>query len=141
VAREVNSGVVIRQWENQLYAARHAPYGCGPEDLFVAYYSLAELGCHISLGWPLPSNIVDLYAEFRATTNGLKVPCGDGLLGAVTYYGIASAVDATEKDAMRSLACRGGPWTEEEQQALLAYCERDVDATVALWGRMSACWT
>ena len=32
----------------------------------------AELGCFLALGWPMPARILDLFAEFRATTNGLR---------------------------------------------------------------------
>jgi hypothetical protein len=35
-------------------------------------------------------------------------------------------MDATEKEQMRQLAIRGGPWTDEEKRALLDYCESDV---------------
>ena len=52
--------------------------------LFVAYYAPAELSCFLALGWPLPARILDLYIEFRAETNGLALPIGRGLLGALS---------------------------------------------------------
>ena len=68
-------------------------------------------------------------------TNGKSVPCGRGLLGAMTYFGL-SGIAAAEKDEMRNLAMRGGPWTEQEKAALLDYCETDVTALAALLPRM-----
>jgi hypothetical protein len=74
---------------------------------------------------------LDLYAEFRNRVNGLSPPNGFGLLGALTYHGL-DAMDVTEKEAMRELAIRGGPWTEAEREALLDYCQSDVLALARL---------
>src|SRR5262249_2602601 len=68
---------------------------------------------------------LDLFIEFRNRTNGLKVPAGSGLLGALTYFGIPTQGSQT-KDEMRSLALRGGPWSLDEQRQLVQYCEADV---------------
>ena len=35
---------------------------------------------------------------------------------------------AAEKEDMRALILRGGPWTEDERAAILDYCEGDVEA-------------
>jgi hypothetical protein len=83
--------------------------------------------CHLALGWPMPENVIDLYTEFRNRTNGIPTVAGAGLLGALIELGI-DCMDATEKDDMRQLAIRGGPWTEAEKAALLEYCESDVAA-------------
>jgi hypothetical protein len=72
-----------------------------------------------------------LFTEFRNLTNGLDVPCGNGLLGALAYFGLDS-IAVADKDAMRGLALRGGPWTPNEQEVLLTYCESDVDALTRL---------
>lgn len=125
VAHEVLSGKRVRLWEEELRGRSTPPYSLGPDAVFLAYYSSAEWGCHLALGWPLPERVIDLYAEFRNLTNGLRPPCGDGLLGALTYFGL-DALAAAEKDSMRSLALRGGPWSADEQRALLDYCESDV---------------
>jgi hypothetical protein len=97
----------------------------------VAYYASAELGCHLALGWPLPDRVLNLYAEFRNAANGLSPPNGFGLLGALIWHGL-DAMDAAEKASMRELVIRGGPWTADEREALLAYCESDVMALVKL---------
>jgi hypothetical protein len=79
----------------------------------------------------MPARTLDLYAEFRCLTSGLSVPCGHGLLGALAYFGL-DGLAAAEKDAMRQLAVRGGPYTDAERLALLDYCQTDVDALARL---------
>jgi DNA polymerase I len=125
VVHELCSGRRFRLWQDQLGPT--PPYTRGPDVLFVAYYASAELGCYRVLGWPMPERILDLFTEFRDRTNGLTTPAGAGLLGALTYFGI-DGIGADEKDEMRSLALRGGPWTAQEREALLDYCEGDVVA-------------
>jgi hypothetical protein len=134
VARELRSGRLVRIWLADGAPAR-PPYGTGPDTLFVAYYASAELGCHLALGWPMPARVLDLFSEFRCRTSGLPVPCGNGLLGALTYFGL-DGLDAAEKEEMRQLAMRGGPYTEVERLALLDYCQTDVDALVRLLPEM-----
>jgi hypothetical protein len=130
VARELFTGELVRTWLAD-GGPSTAPYDTGPDALFIAYYASAELGCHLALDWPIPARILDLYAEFRNLTSGLPVPCGHGLLGALAYHGL-DALDAGEKDAMRQLAVRGGPFTAAERTALLDYCQRDIDAVAKL---------
>jgi hypothetical protein len=79
--------------------------------------------------------VLDLFVEFRCMTNGVAVPAGNGLLGALAYFGLDS-LTAVEKESMRELALRGGPWTVAEKQALLEYCESDVIALERLLDRM-----
>ncbi|WP_417385643.1 DNA polymerase [Gimesia sp.] len=132
VAREFRSGRTIRRW---LSENPGEPIGCGPNDLYVAYYASAELGCHLALGWSMPVNVIDLYVEFRNLTNGRYVPCGRGLLGALSYFG-CDVIQDVEKDSMRQLAMRGGEYTDQEQSDLINYCESDVAALVDLLTKM-----
>jgi DNA polymerase family A len=134
VAHELRSGRRFRIWQDQFGPA--PPYATGPDVLFVAYYASAELGCYRVLGWPMPERILDLFTEFRAHTNGLDTPAGNGLLGALAYFGL-DAMGATEKDEMRDLVLRGGPWSADEQAAILDYCAGDVDALVRLLPAMA----
>ena len=129
VAYELHSGRWFHIWQEQFGSA--PPYATGPDVLFVAFYASAELGCYRVLGWPMPERILDLYVEFRARTNGLDTPAGRGLLGALTYFGL-DCMGATEKDTMRELVLRGGPWSEAERAAILDYCEEDVTALARL---------
>lgn len=128
VAREFRSGRLLRLWRDELH---DVPYSLDPDSVFVAYYASAELGCHLSLGWPMPARVLDLFAEFRCITNGLPIPCGTSLLGALTSYGIDS-IEAAEKESMRELAMRGGMYSDTERAALLDYCQTDVDALAKL---------
>jgi hypothetical protein len=132
VARELWTGRVIRLWKDDLRRYIQAPFNTGPAALFVAYLATAEFSCFLQLGWPLPRNVLDLYAEFRLLTSGRPAPCGHGLLGALAFFGLPGGVDAFTKDEMRDLAQRGGSYTAQERADLLAYCQTDVDALTCL---------
>ena len=130
VARELFSGQLIRTWISGELSTP-CPIPLGKDILYVAYYATAELKCHLALGWPLPTNVLDLFVEFRCQTNGKLLPSGNGLLGALIYFGL-SAIAYTEKEAMRKLAIRGGPFSICERCELTDYCQGDVDALVEL---------
>ena len=125
VAKELRSGRTIRLWQDQFGKA--PPFPTGTDALFIAYYASAEFGCFLELGWPMPARILDLCAEFRNHTSGLKVLGGRGLLGALTYFGL-DTIGAAKKDEMRAIAIRGGPFTDVERTVLPDYCESDVNA-------------
>ena len=108
-----------------IFPPLRAPY-TGPNACFVAYFASAELGCFRALGWPLPTNTLDLFAEHRVLTNGTLLPNGNGLLGAARRYGI-DTIGADEKETMRDLIMAGGPWSATERAAILDYCAIDVD--------------
>ena len=99
-----------------------------PIDLLVAYYASAELGCFKAGGLSAPTFVLDLFTEFRARTNGREIPNGAGLLGALTYFGL-DGIDVTEKQDLRLRILSGGPWSSEDMNAFVDYCETD---TVAL---------
>lgn len=135
VALEAKSRKKIRLWRDEL-VSHPPPISLGSNSLYVAYYASAELGCHLTLGWPLPVNVLDLFTEFRNIANGKTLVCGAGLLGALAWFGLKS-IETAEKDSMRELVMRGGPWTEEEKKAILNYCESDVQALAKLLPEMS----
>jgi hypothetical protein len=86
VALELRSGRKVRLWQDEL--GPMPPYPTGPDTLFVAYYASAEIGYHLSLGWPVPERILGLFIEFRNAANGLPTPSGFGLIGALVYHGL-----------------------------------------------------
>ena len=131
VARELRSGQQLRLWEDQLAQLQAAPFRTDDRSLVVAYAAAAEFSVFHVLGWPAPQRTLDLFFEFRALTNGLYTPSGCGLLGALVYHGLP-AMEGAEKDEMRQLAIRGGPFTDSERQALLDYCDEDVIALTRL---------
>jgi hypothetical protein len=135
VAREYRSGMTIRLGPEELRSLGQAPFSTGPDVAVVTYYGSAEMGCFGALGWRTPTNHIDLYVEFSNRTNGLSRPCGRGLLGALVYYGL-SGIAYSEKDEMRQLAMRGGPYSSAELRQLIDYCESDVLALVALLPKM-----
>ena len=128
VGRDLKSGQLFRLWQDEL---SQPPFSTGPDSLFVAYYSSAEWNCHLSLGWPLPCRILDMYVEFRCLNSGKQTPCGSGLLGAMSFFGL-DCIESSEKDSMRNLVMRGGPWSSNERQAILDYCQSDVDSLARL---------
>jgi DNA polymerase I len=125
VAKDLRSGQTWRLWRGEFGSV--PPFPIGANTVFVAFYASAELGCFQTLNWPMPADVLDLFVEFRNRTNGLPTPAGSGLIGALTYFGLDN-VGAVEKDDMRSLVLRGGPWTDDERSAILDYCAGDVTA-------------
>jgi DNA polymerase I len=133
VAQELRSGRKLRLWADQL--GPRPPFEITADALFVAYFASAELSCFKVLGWPMPARILDLYVEFRNSTNRLQQkgskPVESGLLAALAAHGL-DTIGAIEKQDMRALVMRGGPWSGEEQAAILDYCESDVVALARL---------
>ena len=100
VAKEVHTEKMIRLWADELEPMSAPPFPTSKDTLFVAYYASAELGCFLALDWLAPSRILDLFTEFRCLTNGLAVPCGNGLLGALAYFGL-DGIESAEKEHLR----------------------------------------
>ena len=127
VAREYFSNRLVRLFADDM---RDQPPFPNDEDvLIVAYFSSAEIGCYLALGWDLPKRILDLWVEQRARTNGRVARCG--LLDTLEFYGLDS-IAGIQKIEMRELAMRGGSYTPSERRALLDYCQSDVDSLVRL---------
>jgi hypothetical protein len=74
-----------------LFAAPTPPYPTNERALLVCAIGEAIAGCHLILGWPLPRCIIDLQVEFRNKANGQLKPCGDGLAGALVWFGVSTA--------------------------------------------------
>lgn len=136
VARECRTGREIRLWRDQLAKLPAAPFDTGRDTLFVAFFASAELGCFLALGWRLPVNVLDLFAEHRVATNGRDTGFGNSLIGALAVRGLAS-LDGARKDAMRDLVLRQEAWSPPEAAAILDYCAGDVAATCRLFDRMA----
>jgi hypothetical protein len=132
-ARELRSGQTIRLWHDELGV--QPPYRTDDRVLFVNFVANAEMACHLSLGWPVPKNVLDLNPAFRNLTNGRSTPEGQGLIGLLRYYGL-DAIDAKRKDAMRQRIMQGWPFTPEEREQILKYCMSDVDSMVRVLPRI-----
>ena len=98
VARELISNRLVRMWQDKLSA--DPPFSLDERTLFVAFYAPAEWGCFAALGWPMPARVIDLYAEFRAKTNGIPLPTGRGLLSA-----LSSAMASGRSLPTRNIQC------------------------------------
>jgi hypothetical protein len=134
VAHELHSGRTVRRW---LWGAgAPEPYKIDDETLVVGFFTPAEVSCRLVLGWQVPTQVVDLYPEFRARFNGQNPASGWSLLSAAESFGV-EGITAVEKSEMRELAIRGGPFSRREQADLLDYCESDVSLTVEVLRRMA----
>lgn len=146
VAYDIVTGIYIRWGPPELVPGSTPPFPMGDDTLVVTFFGSAEMGCFLALGWPMPRWLLDLYAEFRWLTSGRELPLvGEpagrrrrsrhSLLAALSYFGL-DGIAAIEKEAMRQLAMRGGPYTPVEVQQLLDYCQTDVDSSAKLFERM-----
>lgn len=136
VAKEMRSGRVLRCWRDERLSLSRPPFDTGPQSLYVAYLASAELHCHLALGWPLPVNVFDCFTEFRTLTNGLDLPRGRGLVGALTWFRLET-IRSEEKTEWRNLILSGGPWSPAQQRGILDYCQSDVEALYNLLPRLS----
>ena len=136
VAKESRSGQTIRLWGTELTQLTRPPFSMRADCLYIAFFASAEFSCHLALKWPLPANLIDLFVENRNLTNGKYLVRGNGLLGALFHHGICG-IENEEKDEMRELAIRGGPWTDGEKRSLIDYCQSDVVATQKLFDKVT----
>jgi hypothetical protein len=135
VAHEMGSGRTIRLWQDEL--GPFPPYRLDNDALFIAYVNSAEFGFHIAKGWGEPACALDAYVEFRHYTNDGAIKSADrekgfyGLAGALRYF-LEDELDTAHKKDMRDRIVEGPPFTAQEQQDILEYCEDDVRALVRL---------
>lgn len=124
VAKEIKSNKTIRAWCDK---GMNCLYRTDTEVLFVSYNASAEMSCHLVLGWPIPANILDLYVEHKRILSGLIPMDQVKLLMTLEYYGIEH-IESEKKEFYRNLAIKGGPFSKEQKQGMLNYCETDVIA-------------
>jgi DNA polymerase-1 len=129
-ARELHTGRTIQLWRDGATDSRWTlpPYDIGIDSVFVCFVANAECLCHLTLGWPLPRNVLDLSPVFRCYINGRTPPAeGKGLIGALSHFGLSN-IGGRRKDAMRDRILKGRPFSQDEQVKILDYCMSDVDA-------------
>lgn len=144
VAIEMRSGRVVRQWQDGF--SKLPPFRIDGGALVVSFFSTAEFGVHIALGWPQPANTLDAYVEFRHHTNDGAVKSEDRDKGdkdekhGKGFYGLACAlnyfhedpIDTAHKKEMRSRILQGPPFSADERARILEYCEDDTRALARL---------
>ena len=144
--REVISGAEVKLHGDDMRNLKRSPIPTNPEHLFVPYYGSAELGCYLALGWDFPEAIFDVYVAFvmamygRLSREQMREKGWRSLVGAVSFVtGEQNAFP--EKKAMRELAIRGAPFTEDEMSQLLEYCLDDARANerVLSWAVERTC--
>jgi DNA polymerase-1 len=147
VFRFLRSGRELRLRRDELLRMRQAPFDID-QDVFVGFYTSAEMLCFMQLGWPLPRHVIDLFAEHRCLTNGMpfkrerkktasvsgkahKRNGRDSLLNALAIRGLGH-IDADLKDEIRNLILTVEEPTPEQWVLILGYCASDVVGTEAL---------
>lgn len=129
VFKNLITGEIIRIWEGALGPL--PPFPIDDTALWLAYKADAEMQCFLKLGWPLPTNCICLYAEFRNETNGEIEPKRKGavsLLGALRYYGL-EGIGADEKAYWIDHILAGA----SDREGVLGYCQSDVEETGELF--------
>jgi hypothetical protein len=138
VARELRTGREFRLWRNDLLRLSAPPFDVGENSLVVAFAVAAETACFLVLGWPLPANVVDLFAEHLLEVNGLGLsPKMNGLVAVMARHGLP-AMTAAHKEMMRAKILGQEQWDAGEVAAILKYCADDVDAGERLFQAMVA---
>ena len=128
VAIELRSNRLVRLRQHEL--GPFPPYRLDNEALICSYNLAAEFGVHIAKGWGEPACALDLYLEFRHCTNDGSIKAEDrdkgffGLDGALRYF-LEDEIDCAHKEEMRDRILQGPPFSADEEQAALDYCEDD----------------
>ena len=135
VAQELHSGKAVTLALNHEGQEADNPLPGGADILHVVYTATAEMGFYLSLGWTLPQNVLDLWAERRNLTNGLLdstyQPIDTSLVGTCSDYGLVHT--ATErKELMRNRVMQGFPFRESEMGEIVEYCHDDVRMLASL---------
>ncbi len=131
VALEMRSDRLVRLWQDEL--GPFPPYRLDADALFIGYMASAEFGFHIACGWGQPACALDPYIEFRHFVNDGRIKSGDrekgfyGLGGALRYF-LEDGIDTAHKTEMRDRIVQGPPFSADEREIVLRYCEEDVRA-------------
>jgi DNA polymerase-1 len=142
-AHEYPSGRTYRIWLDD-NPKQPFQLPCDDDTLWVSYVATAELRSMLALGHQLPKRVLDLYVENRwlhnlqesnDERNRKKEEKFFGLTATLRRFGCDS-MGAEEKDEMRELILRGGPYTGQQEIDIVDYCESDVIALDALLPKM-----
>jgi hypothetical protein len=114
--------------------APECPFPATEEIAFAGYNFAAEASCFAVLGWPRPTQVLDLYLEYLQVRNtwpsmihvGDKKKERKRLLDALRYFGLETR-DVAAKEYWQERAQRGGPWEPGEPEGMMKYCLEDSD--------------
>ena len=139
VAHEYPSGRTYRIWLDD-NSKQPFQLPCDDDTLWVSYVATAELRSMLALNHALPNRVLDLYVENRwlhnfqesnEQRNQKKHEKFFGLAATLRRFG-RDSMGVEEKDAMRELILRGGPYTPQQKEDIVDYCESDVKGLDAL---------
>jgi hypothetical protein len=138
-ASNLDTGSQVRVWRDELLRMPTWPIDVGPDAMFVCYSAGAEGGCARVLGWPMPHNVLDLYAErlLRLNREDKGRLSRTSLLHTLRHYRLP-AMAATRKDFYRHKILSQTSWTAAEAAEILDYCGEDGDELRALLRAMEA---
>ena len=128
----------IKLWREQLLASKHPPFDIGPNTLFVAYATQAELTIFQILGWPSPKHAYDLHTAYLASSNILlpynpdekRTKQRKRLSDACRAYGIEGWENIDKAQMAQDIG--EGRWHDYGQDVVFDYCEEDVKNSVKL---------
>jgi DNA polymerase-1 len=120
------------------------PFPITVETILLSYNIAAEVSCFLALGWPRPSNVIDLWLEYGQVCNvwpakapewkprrtPIKKP-RKGLLDAMRGYGL-DATPSEVKAHFQQRAQQGPPWSDQDRAEIPTYCLDDVRMIVRL---------
>ncbi|KIF65879.1 hypothetical protein HY68_38940 [Streptomyces sp. AcH 505] len=132
VAQNVFTGEQRISWLADGSRPTNLPFNTSSESVAISFYAAAENRCALAMGVPLPTNNICLFAEHRAATNGLALPMGNGLVGALAYRGL-SHIDAGAKKAEQEFAAQTRVFDDEGRNRTTGYCCSDVASTIELF--------
>ena len=131
VVQNVRTGEIYRVWRDELRKMKTPPFETEEDIVILTYFAPAEIQSMLALDWSTNVSVIDLFAEFRCETNGNPNIIRKRLVDALSHYHLEHFIPE-EKEAMRSLILSGGPWTKDQQEDILHYCEQDVLALAPL---------
>jgi len=105
------------------------------ETLFIAFNFIAEASSMISLGMPLPKFAYDCYIENKKLYLGKiqKIPGAFGLIRTAARYKVPDLMSVSLKDYYHDLIINNKTYTPKLLDKIIKYCQRDVEATEALF--------
>jgi len=126
----------IRLWRGDF--GKVPPFDTGPDTLFTAYSSWAEMTCFMVLGWKFPVHIFDQHTAYLATSNILLPHNSDEerkrprkrLPDACRAYGIAGW-ERIDKEAIAEDIGKGN-WQKYGRDGVFEYCEEDARMSLRL---------
>lgn len=131
VVQNVRTGEISSVWRDGLRKMKTPPFETEEDIVILTYFAPAEIQSMLTLDWSTNVSVIDLFAEFRCETNGNPNIIRKRLVDALSHYHLEHFIPE-EKEVMRSLILSGGPWTKDQQEDIIHYCEQDVLALAPL---------